>query len=92
MPHPKVDEVCRHAKVRLAQTIERLSDYLRYPAISCDPDHFDDVRRRRTAPPPCAPSDRLPQSPLRHARDGQLDALVLAVRDRSPTLPPLAQP
>ncbi len=45
MPHPKVDEVCRHAKARLAQTIERLSDYLRYPAISCDPDHFDDVRR-----------------------------------------------
>ena len=45
MPHPKVDEVCHHAKARLPQTIERLSEYLCYPAISCDPDHFDDVRR-----------------------------------------------
>ena len=45
MPHPKVDEVCQHAKARLPRTIERLSDYLRFPAISCDPDHFDDVRR-----------------------------------------------
>jgi len=45
MPHPKADEVCNHAKGRLPQTLERLSDYLRYPAISCDPEHFDDVRR-----------------------------------------------
>ena len=44
MPHPKVDEVCRFARKRLPDTIERLSGYLRYPAISCDPEHFDDLR------------------------------------------------
>ena len=45
MPHPKADEVCGHARDRLPQTLERLTDYLRYPAISCDPEHFGDVRR-----------------------------------------------
>lgn len=45
MPHPKADDVCQHAKARLPQTLERLTGYLRYPAISCDPDHFGDVRR-----------------------------------------------
>ena len=34
MPHPKVDEVCRHAKARMPRTIERLSGYLRHPAMS----------------------------------------------------------
>ena len=45
MPHPKADDVCQHARARLPQTLERLTGYLRYPAISCDPDHFGDVRR-----------------------------------------------
>ena len=45
MSHPKADQVCRFARDRLPQTVERLAGYLRYPAISCDPAHFDDVRR-----------------------------------------------
>lgn len=44
MPHPKADDVCKHARQQLPQTLERLIGYLRYPAISCDPDHFGDVR------------------------------------------------
>ena len=45
MPHEKADAVCCLAKARLPEAIERLSGYLRYPAISCDPAHFEDVRR-----------------------------------------------
>jgi len=36
--------VADHANDRFDNTLERLNGYLRYPAISCDPAHFDDVR------------------------------------------------
>ena len=45
MVHAKVDEVCELSKERFGETIERLGTYLRYPAISCDAAHFEDVRR-----------------------------------------------
>ena len=44
MPHPKLEDVRQHAQDSMDATIALLVDYLRYPAISCDPDHFDDVR------------------------------------------------
>ena len=45
MTQSKADQVCAYAKDRLPTTIERLGGYLGVPAISCDPEHFDDVRR-----------------------------------------------
>jgi len=45
MTDSQADAVQRHARAQLDHTIERLTGYLRHPAISCDPDHFDDVRR-----------------------------------------------
>lgn len=42
--HPQADNVRARAEAQFENTIERLVSYLRYPAISCDPDHFDDVR------------------------------------------------
>lgn len=44
MPHPKADQVRAFAEEQFPRTLEKLSDYLRIPAISCDPDHFGDVR------------------------------------------------
>lgn len=38
------DRVARRADASFNDTLRVLSDYLRTPAISCDPDHFDDVR------------------------------------------------
>lgn len=38
------DAVAAHADARFDETVKRLSSYLTHPAISCDPDHFDDVR------------------------------------------------
>lgn len=45
MLHPATDAVASLADARFEQAITRLSEYLAIPAISCDPDHFDDVRR-----------------------------------------------
>jgi acetylornithine deacetylase/succinyl-diaminopimelate desuccinylase-like protein len=45
MAHPQVDDVVTHARGRLEATLERLSGYLRIPAISCDPSHAPDVGR-----------------------------------------------
>jgi acetylornithine deacetylase/succinyl-diaminopimelate desuccinylase-like protein len=45
MPHPKVDDVATLAKSQMDDTVATLSRYLAIPAISCDPDHFADVRK-----------------------------------------------
>ena len=45
MPHPKADDVSQFAHDKFPETLARLTRYLGFPAISCDPDHFDDVRR-----------------------------------------------
>ncbi len=45
MPHPKTDAVAASARERSAQTLALLSDYLSYPAISCEPERAGDVRR-----------------------------------------------
>lgn len=39
------DAVAARADAAFDQTLETLGRYLEIPAISCDPDHFDDVRR-----------------------------------------------
>ncbi|MFZ5476868.1 MAG: M20/M25/M40 family metallo-hydrolase [Myxococcota bacterium] len=44
MPHPHADAAARQADSTLDAAIDALSGYLRYPAISCDPAHADDVR------------------------------------------------
>lgn len=44
MPHPQVEAVAAHARGQFEAAIERLSSYLRIPAISCDPEHAGDVR------------------------------------------------
>jgi acetylornithine deacetylase/succinyl-diaminopimelate desuccinylase-like protein len=38
-------EVARHAVQQLPRTLERLAEYLRIPAISCEPTHHPDVVR-----------------------------------------------
>lgn len=40
-----VEAVASHALTCLPSTVERLCGYLRIPAISCDPNHHDDVAR-----------------------------------------------
>ena len=44
MSHPKVEAVVAHAMSRFDATVEQLSGYLEIPAISCEPEHADDVR------------------------------------------------
>lgn len=44
MTHPKTTEVAKHADARFDATLERLAQYLRFPAISCDPTRAGDVR------------------------------------------------
>jgi len=44
MSHPKVEDVVAHAMSRFDDTVEQLSGYLEIPAISCEPEHADDVR------------------------------------------------
>ena len=39
------DTVAARAHSKLDDAIAALSDYLRFPAISCDASHHDDVRR-----------------------------------------------
>lgn len=45
MPHPRVNAVAAHADGRFDATVARLAEYLEIPAISCDEDYFDEVRR-----------------------------------------------
>ena len=45
MSDPSIDRVAERVSHSLDSALIRLSAYLSYPAISCDPDHFDDVRR-----------------------------------------------
>lgn len=44
MTHPNVNSVVTHALSRFDATVELLSDYLAIPAISCEPEHAEDVR------------------------------------------------
>lgn len=44
MLHPSVDSVAVAARAGLRAAIDQLGGYLRFPAISCDPAHGDDVR------------------------------------------------
>jgi acetylornithine deacetylase/succinyl-diaminopimelate desuccinylase-like protein len=44
MPHPSTDAVAARAKAGVPAAIRDLCDYLRHPAISCDPGHAGDVR------------------------------------------------
>lgn len=45
MGDPRVDAVARTAAARFDDTVQRLGEYLAYPAISCDPERESDVRR-----------------------------------------------
>lgn len=42
---PVAQSVARRAAASVSDATELLCEYLRYPAISCDETHFDDVRR-----------------------------------------------
>ncbi len=44
MSHPQTNAVIADAMNRLEDTIGRLSEYLAYPAISCEAEHAEDVR------------------------------------------------
>ena len=44
MAHPNVDAVAARADERFQSTVSLLGEYLAHPAISCDPEHFEDVR------------------------------------------------
>jgi acetylornithine deacetylase/succinyl-diaminopimelate desuccinylase-like protein len=44
MTHPKTDAVAALANERFEATLTRLGEYLRYPAISSEPEHAPDVR------------------------------------------------
>jgi len=44
MSESRADAVVEHAMNRLEATIERLGEYLAYPAISCEAEHAEDVR------------------------------------------------
>ena len=44
MTQPQVDAVVEHAMSRFDATLAKLSEYLAIPAISCEPEHADDVR------------------------------------------------
>lgn len=45
MSQVDVDRVRQRAEAARPKTLERLAEYLRYPAISCEAEHADDVRR-----------------------------------------------
>jgi acetylornithine deacetylase/succinyl-diaminopimelate desuccinylase-like protein len=44
MSHPQIDAVIDHAQRRFDATLSQLCSYLEIPAISCEPEHADDVR------------------------------------------------
>ena len=43
MPHPSVDKVNQRALAAMDHTIQQLGEYLRFPAISCEPARAGDV-------------------------------------------------
>ena len=43
MDQPSTEAVAAYARQRLSETIDELCEYLRVPAISCEPGHADDV-------------------------------------------------
>ncbi|GDX79074.1 dipeptidase [Deltaproteobacteria bacterium] len=45
MPHPRTEAVAAAAQAATPQALAELCEYLRFPAISCDIAHADDVRR-----------------------------------------------
>jgi len=45
MAHPKRNDVVTLVQGSLEAAVERLAGFLKIPAISCDPEHFADVRR-----------------------------------------------
>ena len=45
MNRAALSAIAAHADASFEETVARLERYLEIPAISCDPDHFDDVRR-----------------------------------------------
>lgn len=49
MPHQQIDSIGAYALDHFDAAIDRLSRYLRTPAISCDPAHRDDVQSLATA-------------------------------------------
>lgn len=42
--HPRTAEVAAHARAHIGRARASLEEYLRYPAISSEPEHADDVR------------------------------------------------
>jgi acetylornithine deacetylase/succinyl-diaminopimelate desuccinylase-like protein len=48
MPHPQVDTVNARALAGFDDTVAQLASYLRFPAISCEPAHADDVHALAT--------------------------------------------
>jgi acetylornithine deacetylase/succinyl-diaminopimelate desuccinylase-like protein len=44
LSHPQVEAVIEHAMARFDATVDQLSAYLAIPAISCEPEHAEDVR------------------------------------------------
>ena len=44
-PNSTADAVAARAANQFEDTVELLGEYLRYPAVSCDPRHHEDVRR-----------------------------------------------
>ncbi|MBM4283467.1 MAG: M20 family dipeptidase, partial [Deltaproteobacteria bacterium] len=45
MTHPQLSSVVSQVQGSLEHAIDRLSGFLRIPAVSCDPAHAADVRR-----------------------------------------------
>lgn len=43
MTHSKTEQVATHARGRTKETLDRLGEYLAFPAISCEPAHAGDV-------------------------------------------------
>jgi len=42
--HSKTEQVAAHARGRTKETLDRLGEYLAFPAISCEPAHASDVK------------------------------------------------
>lgn len=77
MPHPAVHAVATRADRGIPASLDRLREYLAIPAISCEEEHFEDVRRL------ChVVRDDLQALGMEHVRVLELDdALPLVVAD-----------